>query len=164
MNFCIFFLFLFKHKLEIDNIENEYLQRINDTDDKLKSAILLNETLSTAYKVKYKIKLKQNFIALHRFFFKEQIASMESDHERSISILQNELETARQELEQLKIRIDLLRQTNIDNEKLTSNTESSQIGINNHSNRDDILACNTCERQRGEVNIHSILFLAYLFQ
>ncbi|CAF4632355.1 unnamed protein product [Rotaria magnacalcarata] len=119
-----------QHKLEIDNIENEYLQRINDTDDKLKSAILLNETLSTVYK--------------------EQIVSMESDYERSISTLKNELETTRQELEQLKIRIDLLRQTNIDNEKLTSNTESSQIGINNHSNRDDTLACSTCERQQGE--------------
>ncbi|CAF3307816.1 unnamed protein product [Rotaria socialis] len=119
-----------QHKLEIDKIENEYLQRINDIDDKLKSAILLNETLSTVYK--------------------EQIVSMESDYEHSISTLKNELETTRQELEQLKIRIDLLRQTNIDNEKLTSNTESSQIGINNHSNRDDTLACSTCERQQGE--------------
>ncbi|CAF3949860.1 unnamed protein product, partial [Rotaria sp. Silwood2] len=119
-----------QHKIEIDNIENEYLQRINDNDDKLKNALLHNDTLSRA--------------------FKEQIATMESDHEGSISILQNELETSRQEMEQLKIRIDLLRQTNIDNEKLTSNPESSHIGINNHCNRADTLACNTSERQREE--------------
>ncbi|CAF3349870.1 unnamed protein product [Rotaria sp. Silwood1] len=119
-----------QHKIEIDNIENEYLQRINDNDDKLKNAILHNDTLSRA--------------------FKEQIATMESDHERSISALQNELETSRQKLEQLQIRIELLRQANIDNEKPTSNPESLHIGISNHCNRDDILACSTPEYQQGE--------------
>ncbi|CAF4525143.1 unnamed protein product, partial [Rotaria sp. Silwood1] len=109
---------------------NEYLQRINDNDDKLKNAILHNDTLSRA--------------------FKEQIATMESDHERSISALQNELETSRQKLEQLQIRIELLRQANIDNEKPTSNPESLHIGISNHCNRDDILACSTPEYQQGE--------------
>ncbi|CAF3764235.1 unnamed protein product, partial [Rotaria sordida] len=120
-----------QHKIEIDNIENEYLQRINDNDDKLKNAILHNDTLSTA--------------------FKEQISTIESDHKHTISILQNDLEISRQEIQQLKIHIELLQQTNIDNkENSTSNPESSHIGINNHCNRDDTLACSTDERQQGE--------------
>ncbi|CAF1001786.1 unnamed protein product, partial [Rotaria sordida] len=120
-----------QHKIEIDNIENEYLQRINDNDDKLKNAILHNDTLSTA--------------------FKEQISTMESDHKHTISISQNDLEISRQEIQQLKIHIELLQQTNIDNkENSTSNPESSHIGINNHCNRDDTLACSTDERQQGE--------------
>lgn len=87
---------------------------------------------------------------------KEQIATIESDHERSISILQNQLQTSEQEIEQLKTRL-----TNLDNEKLTSNSESSQIGIKNNSKRDNTLAWSAYEHQQGEVNILSILFLVY---
>jgi len=92
-------------------------------------------------------------------FFKEQIASMESDHERAISILQNQLQTSQQEIHQLKTRIDLLEQTNIDNEKLTSNPDTSQIGINNYSNRDDTLAWSDSQRHYKEVKILSIVFI-----
>jgi hypothetical protein len=89
---------------------------------------------------------------------------METDHERSISILQNQLQTSEQEIEQLKTRIKLLQQTIFDNEKLTSNSDSSHIGIKSDSNRDNTLAWSTYERQQGgEVNILSILFLVYLF-
>jgi predicted RNase H-like nuclease (RuvC/YqgF family) len=77
--------------------------------------------------------------------FKEQIASIEGDRERSISILQNQLKAARQEIEQLKNRIESLRQTNIDNER-----DSSQIGINNDFSKDD-LPWAYAERQQGEV-------------
>jgi len=94
--------------------------------------------------------------------FKEQIATIESDHKRSISILQNQLQTSEQEIEQLKARIELLQQTNLDNEKLTSNSESSQIGIKNNSKRDNTLAWSAYEHQQGEVNILSILFLVSL--
>ncbi len=76
---------------------------------------------------------------------KEQIASIETDHERSISILQNQLQTSKQEIEQLKNRIELLRPINIENEK-----ELSQIGINNDFNKDD-LPLTFSERQQGEV-------------
>ncbi|CAF4152065.1 unnamed protein product, partial [Rotaria sordida] len=131
-----------QHKIEIDNIENEYLQRINDNDDKLKNAILHNDTLSTA--------------------FKEQISTMESDHKHTISISQNDLEISRQEIQQLKIHIELLQQTNIDNkENSTSNPESSHIGINNHCNRDDTLACSTDERQQGEDELTSLVICRF---
>jgi predicted RNase H-like nuclease (RuvC/YqgF family) len=76
---------------------------------------------------------------------KEQIASIETDHERSISILQNQLQASKQEIEQLKTRIESLRQTNIENEK-----EASQIGVINEFNKDD-LPWTYAERQQGEV-------------
>jgi len=84
---------------------------------------------------------------------------MESDHERSISILQNQLQTSQQEIHQLKTRIDLLEQTNINKEKLISNPDTSQIGINNHSNRDDTLAWSDSQRHYKEVKILSIVFI-----
>jgi uncharacterized protein YigA (DUF484 family) len=88
------------------------------------------------------------------FCLKEQITLLESDHEHTISLVHNQLQTSRQEIEQLKNRIDLLRQTNIDNEKVTTNNpEQSQIGINNESNRNDVVAWSVSERQQGEVNI-----------
>lgn len=89
---------------------------------------------------------------------------MESDHERSMSILQNELENCRQEFELLKIRFGLLQQTNIDYEKRISNLESSQIGINSHFSTDDTPACRTSEYQQEEVTIRFILFNYSIYQ
>jgi len=60
-------------------------------------------------------------------------------------MLQNQLQTSKQEIEQLKNRIDSLRQANIDNEK-----ESPQIVTNNDFNKDDPPWTFT-ERQQGEV-------------
>jgi predicted RNase H-like nuclease (RuvC/YqgF family) len=60
-------------------------------------------------------------------------------------MLQNQLQTSKQEIEQLKNRIESLRQTNIDNEK-----ESTQIVTNNDFNKDD-LPWTFTERQQGEV-------------
>ncbi|CAF4693066.1 unnamed protein product [Rotaria sp. Silwood1] len=90
----------------------------------MKSVTLQNETLSKT--------------------FKEQIAAIETDHERSISILQNQLQASKQEIEQFKNRIELLRQTNVDNDK-----ESSQIILNNDINKDEI-PWTFSERQQGE--------------
>lgn len=92
---------------------------------------------------------------------KEQIATMESDHKQAISILKNQLETSEQEIEQLKIRIEYFQQTILNNEKLTSNSDTSQIGIKNELNRDNTLAWSAYEHQEGEVNILSILFLDF---
>lgn len=77
--------------------------------------------------------------------FKDQFAAIQTDHERSISILQNQLQTSKQEIEQLKNRIESMRQANLENEK-----ESSQIVLNNDVNRDDSPWTFT-ERQQGEV-------------
>jgi hypothetical protein len=62
-------------------------------------------------------------------------------------MLQNQLQTSKQEIEQLKTRIESLRQTTIENEK-----ESTQIIINNDINKDDLLPWTFSERQQGEVN------------
>ncbi|CAF3983811.1 unnamed protein product, partial [Rotaria magnacalcarata] len=78
------------------------------------------------------------------FLLKEQIAAIQTDNELSISILQNQLQASKQEIEQLKHRIESLRQTNADNEK-----ESSQVVISNDINRDEIL-WTYAERQQGE--------------
>lgn len=92
--------------------------------------------------------------------FQEQIASIEFDHERSMNFLQNQLQTARQEIDQLKIRLETLRQTsNVENNEKTSTTttttnisdsNSTVIGIKD-SNRDDFVAWSVSERQQGEV-------------
>jgi hypothetical protein len=66
------------------------------------------------------------------------------------------------EIEQLKTRIESLWQTNINNEKLTSSSDTSQIGIKNDSIRDNTLAWNVYEHQQGEVNIHSFYLLPSL--
>ncbi|CAF1050221.1 unnamed protein product, partial [Rotaria sordida] len=114
-----------QHQMELEKIENDCLKRTNDSHDMMKSVTHQNETLSTT--------------------FKEQIAAIETDHERSISILQNQLQASKQEIEQLKNRIELLRQTtNIDNEK-----ESTQIVFNNDITKDDI-PWTYSERQQGE--------------
>ncbi|CAF0743899.1 unnamed protein product [Rotaria sordida] len=114
-----------QHQMELEKIENDCLKRTNDSHDMMKSVTLQNETLSTT--------------------FKEQIAAIETDHERSISILQNQLQASKQEIEQLKNRIELLRQTtNVDNEK-----ESTQMVFNNDITKDDI-PWTYSERQQGE--------------
>ncbi|CAF4993163.1 unnamed protein product [Rotaria sp. Silwood1] len=110
--------------MELEKMENECLKRTNDSHDMMKSVTLQNETLSKT--------------------FKEQIAAIETDHERSISILQNQLQASKQEIEQFKNRIELLRQTNVDNDK-----ESSQIILNNDINKDEI-SWTFSERQQGE--------------
>ncbi|CAF3589009.1 unnamed protein product [Adineta steineri] len=122
-----------QHQTEINKIQNEHLQRIKDSQNKLETITLQNETLSIEYK--------------------EQIALMESDHEQSISFVKNQLETSRQEIEELKLRINLLEQTNIDNEKLTSNSETLHTGINHESERDSILAWSDSERQQTEGSV-----------
>ena len=87
---------------------------------------------------------------------------MEFEYTNKISLLQNQLENSKEEIEQLKIYLEsLLKQTNLANEKLTSNTDSSKIGIKNDSNKDNTLAWSDYERQQGEVNILSILCIAY---
>ena len=60
-------------------------------------------------------------------------------------MLQNQLQMAKQEIEQLKTRLESLRQTTIENEK-----ESSQIIVNNDSTKEDLPWTST-ERQQGEV-------------
>lgn len=52
---------------------------------------------------------------------------------------------AKQEIEQLKNRLESLRQTAVENEK-----ESSQIVVNNDSTKEDLPWTST-ERQQGEV-------------
>jgi len=75
---------------------------------------------------------------------------MESEHERAISNFQDQLKTSEEEIEQLKIFIESFQH----NEKLTSISDPSQIGIKNDSIRDNTLAWNV---QQGEVNIHFYL-------
>lgn len=84
---------------------------------------------------------------------------MELEQDRTISRLQNELETSRLEIDELKNRIGLLEQTNNNYEILMSNAESSNFGINSDPSLDDTLACRISERQQSEVNIRSILFI-----
>ncbi len=91
------------------------------------------------------------------------MATIESEHERAIAILQTQLQTSEQDIEQLKTAIELLQQTHRDNEKLISNSDSSDIGIKNDPSRNNTLAWSDHERQQGEVIICSILFLVYLF-
>ena len=62
-------------------------------------------------------------------------------------MLQNQLQASKQEIEQLRGRIESLRQNNIDNEK-----ESSQMSISNEASRED-LPWAYAERQEGEVRI-----------
>lgn len=62
-----------------------------------------------------------------------------------MSLLQNQLQASKQENEQLRSRIESLRQTNIENEK-----ESSQIIVNNDTSKDETL-WSYAERQQGEV-------------
>ncbi|CAF2584283.1 unnamed protein product [Rotaria sp. Silwood2] len=113
-----------QHQMELEKMENECLKRMNDSHDMMKNVKLENDTLSTT--------------------FKEQITAIKIDHERSISILQNQLQASKQEIEQLKNRMELLRQTNVDNEK-----ESSQVVFNNDINKEDI-PWTYSERQQGE--------------
>ncbi|CAF4999475.1 unnamed protein product, partial [Rotaria socialis] len=113
-----------QHQIELEKMESDCSKRTNDSHDMMKSVTIQNEILSTTYQ--------------------EQIATIQTDNERSISILQNQLQTSKQEIEQLKNRIESLRQTNADNEK-----ESSQVVINNEINRDEIL-WTYAERQQGE--------------
>jgi predicted RNase H-like nuclease (RuvC/YqgF family) len=91
----------------------------------MKNVTIQNETLSTT--------------------FKEQISSIEADHERSITMLQNQLQASKQEIEQLKNRIETLRQASIDNEK-----ESPPVVVNNDLNKEE-LPWTYAERQQGEV-------------
>ncbi|CAF4282909.1 unnamed protein product, partial [Rotaria magnacalcarata] len=66
-------------------MESDCSKRTNDSHDIMKSVTLQNEILSTTYK--------------------EQIAAIQTDNELSISILQNQLQASKQEIEQLKHRI-----------------------------------------------------------
>ncbi|UJR23640.1 hypothetical protein I4U23_026625 [Adineta vaga] len=113
-----------QHQLELEKMENECLKRTNDSHDMMKDVTLQNETLSAA--------------------FKERISVIETDHERSISILQNQLQSSKQEIEQLKNRIESLRQVNVEHEK-----ETTQVTIVNESNKDDA-SWAYAERQQGE--------------
>jgi len=128
-------------------MENDYLKRDNDSQDMMKNVKLQNEKLSSTFKVKFKFLFSLSRIIC---LFKEQIAAIEADHERSILILQNQLQTSKQEIEQLKNRIETLKQINIDNEK-----ESPQISTNNDFNKDDFQST-VSERQQGEVINFSI--------
>lgn len=62
-----------------------------------------------------------------------------------MSIVQNQLQMSKQEIEQLKTRVESLRQTAAESEK-----ESSQIVTNNEPIKDD-LHWTSSERQQGEV-------------
>ncbi len=143
----------FQHKIEIEKIENECLQRTNDSHDMMKNVTLQNETLSSTFKVNDFMRKNKN----SNCWFQEQIASIEADHERSILILQNQLQTCKQENEQLKIRIDSLRQTNIENEK-----ELSQMIVNNDISKED-LPWTFSERQQGEVKYFLSMIAIFLF-
>ena len=151
---CVDRLCFLQHQSEIDKIESDHLQRTNESHEMMKNITLQNETLSIAFKVMSR-RLEGQFtsFSLH-FLFQEQIAAIESDHERSIVFVQNQLQTARQEIEQLKARLETVRQNNLESEKISfPSPDSASIGINNHSNRDDILAWSASERQQGEVII-----------
>ena len=74
-----------------------------------------------------------------------------------MNFLQNQLQTARQEIDQLKTRQETLRQTsNVENNEKSSTTNISDsnstvtTGIKD-SNRDDFVAWSVSERQQGEV-------------
>lgn len=70
---------------------------------------------------------------------------MEADHERSLSILQNQLQSSKQEIEQLKNRIESLRQVHVEHEK-----DTPQFAPVNESNKDEV-SWSSAERQQGEV-------------
>ena len=82
------------------------------------------------------------------FLSKEKIAAIEADHTRSLSMLRSQYQAAKQETEQWKTRLELVRQNNLENEK-----EPSPVTFSNESNRDD-LPWTHAERQQGEVMIH----------
>ncbi|CAF1340599.1 unnamed protein product [Adineta steineri] len=113
-----------QHEIELDKMEKECLKRTNDSHDMMKDVTIQNETLSST--------------------FKEQISAIEADHERSIAILQNQLQSSRQEIEQLKNRIDVLRQNSNENEK-----DIPQAAVINEFSKDDLPWTNV-ERQQGE--------------
>ena len=125
----------------------------------MKNITLQNETLSIAFKVISRL-LRLGSLSV----LQEQIAAIESDHERSIVFVQNQLQTARQEIEQLKARLETFRQHSLEVEKIAPTVESTSIGINSHSNRDDILAWSASERQQGEVIILLSFFSLILDQ
>ena len=150
---CVDRLCFLQHQSEIDKIESDHLQRTNECHEMMKNITLQNETLSVAFKVISR-RLERPFTPSGRCLLQEQIAAIESDHERSIIFVQSQLQTTRQEIEQLKARLETVRQNHLESEKISSaTTESASIGINNHSNRDDILAWSASERQQGEVII-----------
>ncbi|CAF5075805.1 unnamed protein product, partial [Rotaria magnacalcarata] len=74
-----------QHQIELETMESDCSKRTNDSHDIMKSVTLQNEILSTTYQ--------------------EQIAAIQTDNELSISILQNQLQASKQEIEQLKHRI-----------------------------------------------------------
>lgn len=71
--------------------------------------------------------------------------NIESDHHRTVSLLQNQLQAAKQEIEQMKNRIEVLRQNTSESEK-----DATTLSNNNDQTRDDLL-WNSFERQQGEV-------------
>ena len=89
--------------------------------------------------------LFQNKIENLISILKEKVTAIEANHERSISILQNHLQASKQEIEQLKSRLESLRQQNLDNDK-----EPCQFGVNNDNNKED-MSWTYFERQEGEV-------------
>ena len=62
-----------------------------------------------------------------------------------MSILQNQLQSYKQEVEQLKNRIESLRQMHVEHEK-----EAPQFAPVNESNKDET-SWSSAERQQGEV-------------
>ena len=92
------------------------------------------------------------------------MTTIESDHQRILLTLQNQLQTSKQEIEQLKLRLESIRQNNVETEK------ESQLFTSVHELSKDESQWNSTERQQGEVkqqsrNVRSIpLYFSPLFR
>ncbi|CAF0908200.1 unnamed protein product, partial [Didymodactylos carnosus] len=120
-------------KTQIQKLENECLQHTNENLDMIKNVSTQNEMLSVA--------------------FKEQIASIQSDHERALGLVQSQLNSSRSEIEVLKSRLDYTTSrldNNINEINSHSSVETITIGSNNDIRDDTNWFVHNTERQQGE--------------
>ena len=141
----------FQHQMDLERLESTYSQRINDSFDTIKEAALQNETLSMAFKVAGDNRPRSIGTSLR---VQEQLTTLDADHERSIAALHSQLHVTRQEMDELRVRLDEFRQASSDPPRGTSSMDRTPIGINSDSKGDEILAWSAPEHQHEEVIIH----------
>ena len=135
-----------------------FLQRIHDSDEMYKGVTLQNETLSIAFKViERKWSIDWNLFTSSSS--RNKSLRLNQNTNEQYEFLKDQLQISEEEIERLKT----FEQTKLDNERITSISDDSQMGIKNHSLRDNILACSDPERQpEEEVNIHLLWFFWYI--
>jgi len=84
-------------------------------------------------------------------YSKEQIATIESEHEQANVDFQNQINLSQQEIEQLQNRIYLLQQMNLDHEKVISNLTTPSEHVDVHQSNEKQLLDDELTRTKSQL-------------